>query len=369
MEAAMISLITVNHDSSALLKECLSSVVSTVGKEAIQLIVVDSGSREEEVESLMTLKRSGVELVLNKENVGYARAVNQGLRLAKGDIILISNPDVVYRPGCIRAMMDALCRLPRCGAVGPRTWWNGGMTFLLPNEFITPFRIVKADILRSSRFMGNVILKGWLRNVIGCWLAEKPFTQEMLSGASIMTTKKVLDEVGAFDESFPLYFEDADWSLRVRRAGYRLYMEPNASIVHYYNQSAKQNTGASQRKFDASLDLYVKKNFRYAFFAFREIRRLLKHAKNRVWSTYEDIGSIAVPPVFTFGDSSRKLLLLSPADSMIPSAGSFFEGASFTVPEDLWNFMGEGRYFLRALDANSLEDRGSWRWIKRRRKT
>lgn len=365
METAVISVITVNHDSSDLLKECLSSIVSTVAEKSIQFIVIDSGSREEEVEKLMVLRRSGVEILLSRENIGYARAVNEGVRNAKNEIILISNPDVVYQPGCIEAMVNALGELTGCGAVGPRTWWDPGMTFLLPNEFITPFRIIKADILRISQTMGTVILKNWLRNTTGYWMAEKPVTQEMLSGASIMTTKKVLNEVGGFDESFPLYFEDTDWSLRVRQAGYRLYMEPRANIVHYYNQSAKQNSSVSQKKFDASLDLYVRKHYGRWSRPFRQIRKFLACARNRVWSTFDDMGTLAVPPVFTFGDISKKLLLLSPADSMMPSAGSFFEGLSFAVPGDLWGCMGEGRYYVRAFKLDSFSECGSWSWIKR----
>lgn len=360
----MLSVIAVNYNSSALLKECLSSLVSTIGNEPFEFLAIDSGSREEEVERLMTLKGTGVEILLNRENIGYARAVNKGIRNAKGDIILISNPDVVYQPGCIKAMANALLELPRCGAVGPKTWWDRGMTFLLPNEFITPFRIIKADILRASKTMGNVILKGWLKRTAGYWLAEKPVTQEMLSGASIMTTKKVLDEVGGFDESFPLYFEDADWSLRVRKAGYHLYMEPLAKIVHYYNQSAKQERGASQKRFDASLDIYIKKHFVCWFLAFHQIRRLFMYARNRVWSTYDDIGTFAVPPVFTFGDVSKKVLLLSPVDSLMPSAGSFFDGSSFAVPGDLWECMEEGRYFVKAFEFDSLRECGSWSLMK-----
>ncbi len=364
MEPAVISVVAVNHDSSALLKGCFSSVVSASAAETIQFIVVDSGSGQEEVESLMTLKEDGAEIILNRDNIGYARAVNEGVRRAKGDFILITNPDVVYQSGSIRAMIDALTELPRCGAVGPRTWWDRGMTFLLPNEFITPCRIIKADLLRISKIARAVILKEWVKRTAGYWLADKSVAQEMLSGASIMTTRKVLDEVGGFDEYFPLYFEDADWSLRVRRAGYLLYIEPRANIVHYYNQSAKQDREASQRKFDASLDLYIRKHFAIGSFAFHQIRRLLNYGRNSLWSTYDDMGALAVPPVFSFADLSRKLLLLSPVDSLMPSAGSFFEGHSFAVPGDLWECMDEGRYYVKVFKIDSFSECGSWQWMK-----
>ena len=60
----------------------------------------------------------------------------------------------------------------------------------------------------------------------------------------------------------------------------------------------------------------------------------------------------------------KKLLLLSPLDSLVPSAGFVTEESSFAIPEGLWNCMGEGRYFLKAFDLDSLEERGAWRWSK-----
>jgi GT2 family glycosyltransferase len=362
-----LSVIAVNHNSSALLKECFSSIVSTIGNEPFEFFVVDSGSKEEDVNNLLNLEGDNVKIILNSENIGYARAINTGIRNARGDFILITNPDVLYKAGSIKTMLDALVTFPQCGAVGPKTWWNKKMTFLLPfSELITPYRIFKSELMKVSQTMNRLILRRWIKKTLRYWLSENPLGQEMLSGACIMTTKKILDVVGGFDEIFPLYFEDTDWCLRVRKAGYTLYMVPQANIIHYYNQSAKQDVEASQEKFNYSLDKYVRKHFKGQLFLLHQILKLQKYGLNKISAIYDDIGILATPPVFTFKNISRKLLLLSPVDSLIPSAGSFFEGNSFQIPEDLWDCLGESRYFVKAFDLKQLKDCGSRSWVKQR---
>lgn len=366
----MLSVIAVNHNSSALLKECHRSISETAGDLPYEFLAIDSGSRAEEVDSLSDLRGDNVTIIAEKSNIGYAKAVNIGIRNAGGEFILITNPDVVYKPLSIRTMVDAVMGLRRCGAVGPKTWWNKGMTFLFPmSEVISPYWLFKAGLMDASLFLKDVFLKGWIRKTSLYWASGEPVLQEMLAGACIMTTRKVIGNVGGFDESFPLYFEDTDWCLRARKAGYRLYMEPRANIIHYYNQSAKQEKITSQDKFNDSLERYLKKNFRVSSVMFRQVQRMLKHGDRNTAAAYNDMGVLGTPPSFSFGDASRKLLLLSPVESLIPSAGSFFEGSSFTIPEDLWECMGAGRYFLKALVADSLEYRGSWCWTKKGEKT
>jgi len=365
----MVSVVSVNYNSSALLKECYHSIPAAVGDVPFEFLAIDSGSRAEEVDSLSGLRGGNVTIIAEKDNIGYARAVNIGIRKAKGEHILITNPDVVYQPGCIEAMVRALTELPRCGAVGPKTWWDKKMIFLLPmSELITPYWLFKAELMRASRTLNDIFLKGWVNKTSEYWVSKEPVIQEMLAGACIMTTRQVIGKVGGFDESFTLYFEDADWCLRARNAGYRLYMEPRAKIIHYYNQSAMQERSISEEKFNDSLEKYLRKNFKVSSIVFRRMQRLLTSASNNITTIYDDMGMLDVPPIFTFKDGSRKLLLLSPVESLMPSSGSFIEGLSFGIPKDLWELMGEGRYFLRALDAISFEDRGAWCWTRLGRK-
>lgn len=361
----MISIIAINYNSSSLLKECFSSIRSTIGTLDFEFIAVDSGSQETDVGNLLTLQEDSAEILLNRENIGYAKAVNQGLAKARGDFMMITNPDVVYRPGSIQRMIKSFSELPRCGAVGPKTWWNRQMTFQLPmSEIITPWRKARAEIVRGSKLLSARVLKNWTRRNVRYWQREIPIEQEMLSGASIMTTAKVINAVGGFDGAFPLYFEDADWCLRTRKAGYLLYMDPGAVIIHYYNQSAKLETGTAAEKFDYSLGRFFTKHYKVQSALMDRILQMRTNIRNRTTTLFDDIGRLDLPPDFRFPTVSRKLLLLSPIDSLIPSAGSFFEGNTFRIPDDLWSHLGMGRYYVKAFELEELRGCGSWTWVK-----
>lgn len=357
-----LSVIAVNYNTSNLLKRCLSSMVSTISNIPIEIIIVDNGSRKEERDVLNEIE--GDAMVIFKEgNRGYSKAVNEGIKNASGDLILITNPDVIYMPYSINKMIEAVASLHKCGAVGPKTWWDEDMTFMLPfSELVTPLRMLKAELMTSSQIFNNIILKAWIGHSLRYWLSEVPISQEMLSGACIMTKRDVIEDVGGFDERFPLYFEDTDWCLRVRKKGYRLYMIPDAKIIHYYNQSAKQESELSQEKFNYSSAKYLEKHFNVQLKIMGYIKRLFRYKWKGL--LYEDMGITTEPPIFRFNDKGEKLILLSPVTTLIPSAGAFVNGDSFTINEGLWNLLGKGVYFMKAFLLEGIKDIGAWSWIK-----
>ncbi len=358
----MLSVIIVNYNSAGLLKECYSSIVSTVNC-PIEFIFVDSGSKEDDANELRNLEGAGIKVIFLGENLGYASALNAGIENAGGDFILMTNPDVVYRPHSIKIMMNALSNLSRCGAVGPRTWWDREKIFMLPfSELITPLWIIRTELMRVSRTFRDTILKKWIKEALRYWLSGQPVRQEMISGACIMTTRSILDVVGGFDGSFPLYFEDTDWCMRVRKAGYHLYMLPEAGLVHYYNQSSQHERTASMEKYNYSLHKYMQKYFKGRFYLTNLVQKFLAKKQYKKEEVYVDLGALTEPPVFRFRDSSRKLLLLSPLDTLRPSAGAIFDESVFGVPKELWYRLGEGRYFLKVVYLDELVDCGAWSW-------
>lgn len=368
-----LSIITVNHNTSDLLKECFSSIMHVIEDIPFEFLVIDSGSNKGEQEKLLDFaidNRSYIKYVLFKENIGYAAGVNRGLDIARGKFVLITNPDVIYKRGSINYLLEALC-IPGTGAVGPRIWFDEKMIFLLPfSELVTPYTIFRTESMRLSISLNDLLLKMWLRTALNYWSTEAPLKQKMLSGACIMTRMDIIRKVGGFDESFPLYFEDTDWCLRLRKFGYNLFVIPKSNIVHFYNQSAKQDIEVSRSKFDISAKRYLKKNFGSCLPFLNLTHRLLRIMSDKAYSIYKDyytdMGVLCSPPNFVFKDKSRKILLLSPLETMIPSAGSFFEGSTFDIPNDLWERLREGRYFVRAFRLIELEECGAWSWEKKR---
>lgn len=361
----MLSIIAINHNSSELLSECFKSIISTVTDMSYEFIAVDSGSDGDNVDRLLSFAKMGATVLLNKENIGYSRAVNIGLSKAKGDFLLIINPDIIFEKDAINKMFDMLRATPQCGGVGPRAWWNRGKTFLLPvSEYVSPFSMLKKHLSNKFKTIRDMFLRRWLRQNTVFWQSKSPTKQDMLSGACIMTTRKVVEKVGGFDEAFPLYFEDADWCLRALKAGYVLYMLPAAEIIHYYNQSAKRDVSSAQRKFVYSREVFIKKHFAAQQVMFNLAKHILNVFPERGLDTFVDLGGLSNPPEFNFDDGRKKVFLISPLSNLMPSAGSIFATNNFKIPDDLWDCLAEGIFYSSAFYIDDLTQCGAWTWMR-----
>jgi len=362
-----LSIIIVNYNSTTLLLECFQSLLRNMDRYSFELIVVDNGSRKEEIINLKNLKQyDNVFLILNKDNIGYAKAVNIGLELSKGNYILISNPDVLYLKNSIKELITAIDSVSNCGAVSPRVWWDEKQTFLLPNnELITPGYIFIKSLASHNVYLEKYILREWLKKTLLYWKAEKYLEVELISGSCIMTRKNIVNMVGNFDEQFPLYFEDTDWFLRVKKAGYTLYYVPEANVVHFYNQSAKQEKESSNLKFNLSMKKFLRKHFKKQMYLFDPLNKVLDYKSVSVKSfSFKELGFLKEPIFFTIKHNSAKLLLLSPNECMMPAAASFLKSDYFVMNKYLWDRLSYGRYFIKIFDLNGNKELESFSFYK-----
>lgn len=347
-----LSVIIVNHNSTSLLIDCFYSIKNQINSLVYEILVVDSGSCKEEVKKLNILnKYNYVNVILKEENIGYAKAANIGLELSRSDHLLITNPDIIYLPGSIKGLREALDNLKDCGAISPRVWWDEDKTFLLPNnEYITPLWIFKKNLAGKLGFLRRFVFDEWLTETMYYIRAEEPVEVDLASGCCIMTKRKIINEIGGFDEGFSLYFEDTDWFLRVKKGGYRLYYVPKAEIVHYYNQSAKLNSDSADFKFELSMSRYLKKHFGKSLFLFSSLNRFVDFKNKSMKPFYfKDLGSISEPIRITVKGNGEKLLLLSPNEYMIPSAISFFKKEHFELNNRIWKRLADGRYYVKII--------------------
>ncbi len=353
-----LSIIIVNYNSTSLLLECFQSLLRNMDHYSFELIVIDNGSRKEEIINLEKLKQhNNVFLILNENNIGYAKAVNIGLKLSKGEYILISNPDVLYMENSIKELVSAFGSLSNCGAVSPRVWWDERQTFLLPNnELITPGYVFLKNLASHNVYLEQYVLSKWLKKTLLYWKAKKYIEVGLISGSCIMTRKNIINMVGNFDELFPLYFEDTDWFLRVKKAGYKLYYVPEANVVHFYNQSAKQEKESANLKFNLSMQMFLKKHFKFENHIFGVLNKIFKSKNIQKKSLYENIGLLSEPFAFNVKNNSEKLLLLSPVECMIPSAGAFLKNGIITINRDIWERLSDGRYFVKVISLERFNE-------------
>jgi GT2 family glycosyltransferase len=230
------------------LRDCLASLHSDT-IDGAELLVIDNASSDCSAD-MAKEEFAQVRLIENSENIGFAKANNQGIREAKGKYILFLNSDTVVRPGALRAMAEFLDAHPEAGGATCRLLNADGTIQACvsrrPGPMLLFFRLSGfSRLFRSNgrrrvlrKYLG-LLLGSTVRGYLDPYITvSAPFEVENISAACLMLRREVIDQVGLLDENFFMYFEDMDYCLRVRAAGWKLYYVPSGEIVHLVGQSS-----------------------------------------------------------------------------------------------------------------------------------
>jgi len=227
MKKTDLSVIIVSFNTKDLLKKCLLSL----SPEA-ETIIIDNGSNDGSVVMLKEMKAvcPALKIIFNQKNLGFAKAVNQGLKQAKGKYLLLLNPDIIVKKGALKKLTDFVKKEPLAGIVGGRLLNPDGSPqgscFYLP----TLWRVVREFWLGKEDFS---VMKKYSP------AGKKAVEVEVVSGAAFLIPRQVLSKVGFLDERFFIYFEDLDYCRRVRQAGFKVFYLPQAEFIHFHGQSGK----------------------------------------------------------------------------------------------------------------------------------
>jgi len=201
----------------------------------IELVVIDNDSQDETVPLLGKLLATytGAQLTVMPENVGFARAVNHGLRMASGEFVVVLNPDCYVTPTTLSDMVAVMESDPRIGIAGCLLLNEDGSEQAGCRRYIpTPWRSLmrvlhlgRIPFLRGKRIFGSFIMS---REP----LPDRPQDVEALSGALMMVRPESMAEVGLFDEAYFMHCEDLDWCMRFRSGGWRVVFVPTTHAVH-----------------------------------------------------------------------------------------------------------------------------------------
>ncbi len=253
-----LTVIVVNYNVEYFLDQCLTSVKKASKGLDIETIVVDNASMDGSVELLQT-KYTDLNLILNEENVGFSKANNQGIEIAKGKYVLLLNPDTVVEESSFHKVIDYMDAHPDTGGLGVRMI-DGRGNFLpeskrgLPRPMVAFYKIFGLSRIfpKSERF-GQYHLGH---------LSEFETAEiDILSGAFMLMRKDALDKVGALDESFFMYGEDIDLSYRIQKGGYKNVYFPETTIIHYKGESTKKSSVNYVFVFYRAMVIFAKKHF------------------------------------------------------------------------------------------------------------
>ncbi|MGI8586784.1 MAG: glycosyltransferase family 2 protein [Chloroflexia bacterium] len=232
----LLSIVIVSWNVRPLLAACIASLTDEA-QSATEIIVVDNASADGTADWLRR-ERPGVRLVANRENLGFGRGNNAGLEIARGERILLLNPDTVVEPGAIEMLLAFMEAHPAAGMAAPRLLYADDR--LQRNAFRFPgLAQVFLDLfplharLLESRVNGRYLGEGH----------AAPFEIDHPLGAAMMIRREVYEQAGGFDPVFFMYAEEVDWCWRIRSAGWEIWQVPTARIVHLAGQSTRQVVG------------------------------------------------------------------------------------------------------------------------------
>ena len=217
-------IVVVTHNSADVIGACLDAALRT----GADVLVVDNASSDGTVEEVR--RHSGVGLIRNPRNAGFAAAVNQGVRALANQALLLLNPDAELQTG-LEALLEALAE-PGVGAAAGKLAGPDGKAQrgFAVRRFPTPAALAFESLGLNRLWPGNPVNRRYRCLDLDL---EQPGEVEQPAGALLMFRREAWEKVGGFDERFqPLWFEDVDFLLRLHRAGYRIRYAPQTWAVH-----------------------------------------------------------------------------------------------------------------------------------------
>lgn len=363
-----LSLLIVNYNSWKLCVEAVRSFRAHAPAELrFEVVVVDNASPQREpaaeAELEQLLQQVSGKLIRHHENGGYSKGMNLAYAHAGGRLILVSNPDVIYQAGCVQALMDYSEGHPEAGAVAPVGFWDRGMDGQLPPNILPTLRdLLALAVADVSPFWARRYAARRTKAALPIWLATEPTPLSMLSGCCFLMQRRTIETVGFFDERFPLYYEDTDLSMRLRRAGFSIQQVAAAKIVHLYNRSGQTDHGVAMERYWRSRRLYYQKW--YGWFGgkvYDAVRWLLqtRWAKRRALLSPQveihDLGASNDKPTLRFPRPLQRYLVEGALDPHFYLAcGIFGSGDSWTPSDSLFRGFGPTTYFWRVVDISNL---------------
>ena len=253
-----LSIVIVNYNVKYFLDQCLHAAIKAGDKVSSEIIVVDNNSVDGSCQ-MVAEKYPDVILIANTENLGFSKANNQAIRIAKGEYVLLLNPDTVVEEDSFLRIIEFMDKTPDAGGLGVKMI-DGRGRFLpeskrgLPTPEVAFWKMFGfSKLFPHSRRFGQYHL-GYLDN-------NQTHEVDVLAGAFMLLRKATLEKVGLLDEDYFMYGEDIDLSYRITKGGYKNYYFPETTIIHYKGESTKKGSINYVKVFYNAMIIFAGKHF------------------------------------------------------------------------------------------------------------
>ncbi len=341
----MISVILVNYHTA---RHTINAVASITAQHAVatpEIIVVDNSVSDAEHALLNAQLPVEVTHIRNPENTGFASACNLAFAQSGGEFILLLNPDARLLSGALSKLADSLANHPDAGAVGPRAYWDDGCRFLMPpSTYPSLSGFYREAVSKAIPRLSTYPSLQFRKKALQAWTCTAAIAVEALSGGHVLIRREAIQRCGGlFDPRFFMYWEDTDLMHRLKKHGYRLYLEPGAGCLHYYEHSH-----AKDRLIAQGWPPYQQKHLR-SDMRFQLIDTLNKRLPPAKAPYAELITANQEKLVFPVPAELRDawLLEIGASPQLIPAIGRFGNGPTAEVDASLFRRLREKNYFAR----------------------
>lgn len=254
-----LSIIIVSFNTSDLLRKCLNKVYKALSfgkiEKESEVIVVDNASTDDSV-SMVQKYFPKVKILKNTQNLGFAKANNQGIKKSSGKYILLLNSDTEIEKNALFNLLNAIKTDPNIGVVGGKLLNPDGMT--QPSAGFFPHL---SKVFYWMFFVDDIpIISKFLKpyHVGDKSFYEKTKLVDWVTGACFMLKRELIDNAGLLDEDIFMYGEEMEWCYRIKKRGYKVALIPSAQILHHKGASVSSSDAGILEEFKALLYFYKK---------------------------------------------------------------------------------------------------------------
>ncbi len=255
-----LTVVIVNYNVRELLRDCLRSLRECGTRWSREVIVVDNCSSDASVD-MVRAEFPEVRVIVSPSNDGFAAANNRGIRASDGAsrYVMLLNPDTVVRPGGLDMLVDFMEAHADVGVVGPKlVKADGTLDLACRRSFPTP-RIAFYHAFGLDKLFPHS--REFAQYNLTYLDEDCPTDLDCVVGAAMLVRREAIERAGLLDERFFMYGEDLDWAFRIKQQGWRVFYNPEVTIVHYKGQSSKQRKVKSILAFYDAMVVFHRKHY------------------------------------------------------------------------------------------------------------
>lgn len=262
-----VSIIIVNWNTKGFLVDCIDSIPSACGALPYEVIIVDNASIDGS-SGFIKERYPCVKLIENQENLGFAKACNQGAKISSGNYLFLLNPDTILYKEAVSRLVGFMEEEPLAGAVGPQLLNREGELEDSVRRFPTMCRLLVRDtilgkFIKVPRFQYSLSM-------------DRASIVDQVSGAGLLVRRQLWERLGGMDERFFMFYEDVDLCRRIKDMGYNAFYLPTAKVIHLGGGSRHQDRSSVLYYSLRSKFLYLEKyNHRWKVLIFKSIYKPL----------------------------------------------------------------------------------------------